>query len=82
MRTRDGLRCVLCQRKRGLAAHHVARKSFLAVGRFAPGNGITLCPKCHKEPHEGFNARPDLTLPIGNCLPSDRRDHGAAAHRA
>lgn len=28
------------------------------------GNGITLCPSCHREPHEAFNRRPDLTLPM------------------
>lgn len=32
--------------------------------RFLPGNGITLCVDCHKEAHEGFNGRPDLTLPM------------------
>lgn len=28
------------------------------------GNGISLCPDCHKEAHEGFNGRPNLQLPM------------------
>ena len=30
--------------------------------RFETGNGITLCGTCHREVHEGFNGRPDMSL--------------------
>lgn len=28
------------------------------------GNGISLCPSCHKEAHADFNGRPNLQLPM------------------
>ena len=50
--------------KKRLSAHHVIRKSFWKHLRFQTGNGITLCYICHKDPHEGFNGRPDLSQPM------------------
>ncbi len=61
IRNRDGNRCVICHSKKGLSAHHIIRKSFWKYLRFQTGNGITLCYICHKDPHEGFNGRPDLS---------------------
>lgn len=64
IRERDGHRCVDCHSRRRLSAHHICRKSFLAEPQFETGNGITLCSTCHREMHRGFNARPDLSLPV------------------
>lgn len=64
IRERDGHRCVDCHSRRRLSAHHICRKSFLAEPQFETGNGITLCSTCHREVHRGFNARPDLSLPV------------------
>lgn len=64
IRTRDGNRCVICNSKKRLSAHHVIRKSFWKHLRFQTGNGITLCHICHKDPHAGFNGRPDLNQPM------------------
>lgn len=64
VRERDGNRCVDCHSRRHLSAHHICRKSFLAEAQFQTGNGITLCRTCHREMHRGFNARPDLALPV------------------
>jgi hypothetical protein len=64
IRKRDGNRCVDCHSRRRLAAHHICRKSFLESARFDTGNGITLCPDCHRGVHGGFNGRPDLSLPM------------------
>jgi hypothetical protein len=64
IRVRDGLRCVVCHETSGLSAHHIIRKSFIPQMQLEFGNGITLCRSCHREPHEAFNRRPDLTLPM------------------
>jgi hypothetical protein len=64
IRERDGHRCVDCHSRSRLSAHHICRKSLLMAAEFQTGNGITLCPSCHKEMHEGFNGRPDLGLPV------------------
>lgn len=62
IRERDGHRCVICNSKKKLSAHHIIRKSFWEGLKFQTGNGITLCHICHKDPHAGFNGRPDLNL--------------------
>jgi len=64
IRERDGHRCVDCHSRRRLSAHHICRKSFIVGAQFDTGNGITLCGPCHRELHRGFNARPDLSLPV------------------
>jgi hypothetical protein len=64
IRERDGHRCVDCHSRRRLSAHHICRKSFIDGAQFQTGNGITLCSACHREMHRGFNARPDLSLPV------------------
>ncbi len=64
IRLRDGLRCVVCHETSGLSAHHIIRKSFIPQMQLEFGNGITLCRSCHAQPHEVFNRRPDLTLPM------------------
>lgn len=56
---------MLCGHSRGrLFAHHIVRKSFWSHVQYQTGNGITLCRRCHSEPHAGFNRRPDLNLPM------------------
>ncbi len=64
IRERDGHRCVDCHSRHHLSAHHICRKSFFAAAQFQTGNGITLCSTCHRELHRGYNARPDLSLPV------------------
>jgi hypothetical protein len=64
IRVRDGKRCVICREGGGLFAHHIIRKSLLPLARFDPGNGISMCKACHREPHAFFNRRPDLNLPM------------------
>jgi hypothetical protein len=64
IRTRDGEQCVVCGRSNKLTAHHILRKSFMEEGQFLTGNGITLCQRCHREPHLVFNRRPNLNLPM------------------
>ncbi|MBC3456911.1 HNH endonuclease [Pseudomonas mosselii] len=64
IRTRDEMRCVICESAHHLSAHHIIRKSFWKHLKFQTGNGITLCHTCHKEPHIGFNRRPDLNQPM------------------
>lgn len=64
IRMRDGTNCLRCGSKQDLAAHHIFRKSFLTSAQYEPGNGITLCRRCHKELHSGFNGRPNMQLPM------------------
>ncbi|ABO25528.1 hypothetical protein Shew_3662 [Shewanella loihica PV-4] len=64
IRERDGHRCIICNSKKKLSAHHIIRKSFWKHLKFQTGNGITLCHVCHKDPHTGFNGRPDLSQPM------------------
>jgi hypothetical protein len=64
IRLRDGDQCVVCKGRRGLSAHHIIRKSFMEEARLQTGNGITLCSRCHHEPHAAFNRRPNLDLPM------------------
>ncbi len=64
IRIRDCNRCVACHETSDLAAHHVVRKIFLKQASLYTGNGITLCPTCHKEPHAGFNRRPNFQMPM------------------
>ena len=64
IRERDDYRCVDCHSRRKLSAHHITRKTFLSDAMFQTGNGITLCRKCHRQLHRGFNGRPDLSLPM------------------
>jgi hypothetical protein len=54
----------MCHETVGLSAHHIIRKSLMPMMQLDFGNGITLCHSCHREPHEAFNRRPDLTLPM------------------
>jgi hypothetical protein len=64
VRARDGQRCVDCYESNGLSAHHIFRKVLASPAQFDPGNGITLCRRCHKDCHEGFNRRPNQSLPV------------------
>ncbi|AZE77519.1 hypothetical protein C4J99_1720 [Pseudomonas synxantha] len=64
IRARD-TQCVVCNSDDRVQAHHIFRRTLLSQARYELGNGITLCYECHKVAHEGFNGRPDMTLPIG-----------------
>lgn len=64
VRLRDGGRCLNCNSTRRVSAHHICRKAFMPQARFQTGNGITLCASCHREAHNGFNGRPDMSLPM------------------
>lgn len=64
IRERDGHRCVDCHSRTRLSAHHICRKSFIAGVQFETGNGITLCSSCHAGVHRGFNARPNVMMPV------------------
>jgi len=64
IRIRDGSRCVVCRSRKDLLAHHIVRKSFPVEARFQTGNGITLCRVCHRQPHEAFNRKANLELPM------------------
>lgn len=64
IKERDDYRCLKCHSVKRLSAHHVCRKSFVEMAQFHTGNGITLCSKCHKAVHRGFNRRPNLNLPV------------------
>ena len=65
IRARDTHQCVVCNSDDRVQAHHIFRRTLLSQARYELGNGITLCYECHKVAHEGFNGRPDMTLPIG-----------------
>jgi hypothetical protein len=75
------MRCVMCHETHTLAAHHIIRKSFMPKMQLERGNGITLCRACHREPHEAFNRRPDLMLPM-DAEGGDNIDLSAACFRA
>ncbi len=48
-RKRDGYRCLMCQAKKGLVAHHVQRWADSPSLRFVPANIATICRACHKK---------------------------------
>lgn len=58
IRMRDGYRCVHCESKHKIQAHHIFRRTTFPDGKFELGNGITLCHECHKSLHAQFNGRP------------------------
>ncbi|HAU8253965.1 TPA: HNH endonuclease [Vibrio vulnificus] len=64
IRRRDNNTCVICGSIESVSAHHIVRKSLIPQAQYLPGNGITLCKDCHKEMHEGFNGKPDTSLPM------------------
>ncbi|WP_410017557.1 HNH endonuclease [Pseudomonas sp. 20S_6.2_Bac1] len=55
---RDGFRCVHCESRHGIQAHHIFRRVTFPEGKYELGNGITLCRVCHKLLHSEFNRRP------------------------
>ncbi|MGY0794102.1 HNH endonuclease [Azospirillum argentinense] len=54
-----------CESHERIQAHHIIRKTLYPWGALELGNGITLCPECHRRVHAEFNGRPDLSLPLG-----------------
>lgn len=65
IKTRDAFRCLCCDSREGIQAHHIIRRTRYPLGALELGNGVTLCPECHKRVHAEFNGRPNLLLPIG-----------------
>ena len=65
IKTRDAFRCLCCESVEGIQAHHIIRRTRCPWGIFDLGNGVTLCPECHKRVHAEFNGRPDLSSPLG-----------------
>lgn len=65
IKIRDGYRCVCCESKEKVQAHHIVRKTLYPWGAFEIGNGISLCHVCHGRVHAQFNGRPDWLLPLG-----------------
>ena len=47
---RDGRKCRVCGRQKGLQAHHIESR---ISGGDSPGNLVTLCDKCHAKYHVG-----------------------------
>ncbi|MDG9924482.1 MULTISPECIES: hypothetical protein [unclassified Pseudomonas] len=58
IRMRDGYRCVHCESRQKIQAHHIFRRTTYPDGKYELGNGITLCHECHKSLHAPFNRRP------------------------
>lgn len=50
---RDG-RCVICQTKKDLEAHHVFKVNPQDKIYYGINNGVTLCKDCHEKYHERF----------------------------
>lgn len=61
---RDGHKCIACGSESGLQAHHIFRRAVLPQIRYQTGNGMTLCGRCHKVPHEKWNGRPLVGEPL------------------
>lgn len=65
IKTRDAFRCLCCASTARIQAHHIIRKTLYPWGALDHGNGITLCPECHRRVHAEFNGKPDMSLPLG-----------------
>lgn len=49
---RDGYKCVMCNISNDdvdLEVHHITDRSIMPNGGYVKENGISLCPKCHKD---------------------------------
>lgn len=71
IKERDSYRCVSCESREGIQAHHVVRKTLYPWGAVETGNGITLCRTCHRRVHEASNGRGDLSVPLGEADDQD-----------
>lgn len=76
IKTRDEYRCVNCNSKNNIQAHHIMRKVVCPIGSLELGNGITFCIECHKKVHAEFNGRPHPTKPL-NARGGDDQDEMA-----
>lgn len=61
---RDGERCVICEAKTAVQAHHIFRRTTLFEASFELGNGISLCRSCHANVHKACNGRPAAGEPL------------------
>jgi hypothetical protein len=62
---RDAYRCILCNDKGKLNAHHLYGYRLYSEFRFDPRNGVSLCVEQHKEFHSrypGKDVSPDMFL--------------------
>ena len=46
---RDGHKCVFCERKDELDAHHITDRTEMPNGGYVKENGISLCPEHHMQ---------------------------------
>jgi predicted restriction endonuclease len=51
---RDGFKCVFCEEKRNLDAHHIINRKKIIFDGYTIFNGITLCPKHHWDAEDGI----------------------------
>ena len=65
IKTRDAFRCLCCESRERIQAHHIIRRTRYPLGVLELGNGVTLCPECHRRVHAEFNGRPNLSMPLG-----------------
>ena len=49
---RDGYKCIFCNEKEDLDAHHITDRNEMPNGGYIKENGITLCPMHHMEAEE------------------------------
>lgn len=64
IKERDLYRCVRCDSIDEIQAHHIVRRTLYPWGAVEPGNGITLCRKCHRGVHEKSNCRANWASPL------------------
>lgn len=67
---RDKFKCVLCNSKSRLNAHHLDGWSWCIPGRYDKNNGVTLCYMCHEKFHaiygKGKNTRGQFEMFLSN----------------
>lgn len=51
---RDKHRCVCCNKKSYLNAHHLNGWNWCIESRYDVNNGVTLCWKCHRDFHRQY----------------------------
>ncbi|HCF3155263.1 TPA: HNH endonuclease [Pseudomonas aeruginosa] len=76
IRMRDGYRCVHCESRQKIQAHHIFRRTTFPDGKYELGNGITLCNECHRSLHAQFNGRSLKDEPL-NARGGDDQDEMA-----
>lgn len=49
-------RCIRCNKKHDLEAHHIYPKSKYPRKAYLLNNGVTLCKGCHREKHDSYHS--------------------------